>query len=42
MTQLSGEQGDWNVPCSDDENYGVQEKVDIYYCALFTIVCIKI
>ncbi|PSN50912.1 PAXIP1-associated glutamate-rich protein 1 [Blattella germanica] len=26
MGELSGEQDDWNVPCSDDENYGVQGK----------------
>lgn len=31
MGELSGEQ-DWNVPCSDDENYGVQGKVSIYFC----------
>jgi hypothetical protein len=33
MAELSGEQDDWNVPCSDDENYGVQGKVGIYFCA---------
>jgi hypothetical protein len=34
MTQLSGEQNDWNIPCSDDENYGVQGEVSINFCAL--------
>lgn len=26
MTDVSCEQNDWNVPCSDDENYGVNGK----------------
>ncbi|PNF22854.1 hypothetical protein B7P43_G16599 [Cryptotermes secundus] len=26
MSELSGGQDDWNVPCSDDENYGVRGK----------------
>ncbi|KAJ9589613.1 hypothetical protein L9F63_017198 [Diploptera punctata] len=26
MSELSGDQEDWNIPCSDDENYGAQGK----------------
>jgi hypothetical protein len=33
MAEMPGEQDDWNVPCSDDENYGVQGKVGVYFCA---------
>jgi hypothetical protein len=33
MTDVRCEQ-DWNVPCSDDENYGVQGKVSINFCAI--------
>jgi hypothetical protein len=33
MGELAGEQDGWNVPCSDDENYGVQGKVGINFCA---------
>jgi hypothetical protein len=37
MAELSGEKNDWNVPCSDDENLGLQGKVGIYFCA----VCLR-
>jgi hypothetical protein len=37
MAELPGEQDDWNVPCSDDENYGVQGKVGIYFCAAYLL-----
>ena len=31
MGELSGEQEEWNIPCSDDENYGVQQGKVIYF-----------
>lgn len=34
MTDVSCQQDDWNVPCSDDENYGVHGKVSINFCAI--------
>jgi hypothetical protein len=35
MAELCGEQDDWNIPCSDDENYGVQGKVSEFLCIQF-------
>jgi hypothetical protein len=34
MTDVSCQQDDWNVPCSDDENYGVHGKVSINFCVI--------
>lgn len=33
MVELSGKQDEWNLPCSDDENYGVEGKVSVNFCA---------
>jgi hypothetical protein len=40
MTDVSCQQDDWNVPCSDDENYGVNGKVSINFCAISLRKCV--
>jgi hypothetical protein len=30
MAESSSEQDDWNIPCSDDENYGVSVYFDAF------------
>jgi hypothetical protein len=40
MSEVSYQQDDWNVPCSDDENYGVHGKVSINFCAISLRKCV--
>jgi hypothetical protein len=40
MTDVSCQQDDWNVACSDDENYGVHGKVSINFCAISLRKCV--